>query len=63
MGEIDKARIRRDAQRTAAGRQTAAQSRTEQALLRYLGVEMYEASRPAQGTPDKPETEHSTGKE
>lgn len=54
MGDIDKARNQRDAQRTAAGRQTAAQARTDYAFLRYLGVELYEERRRAERAADKP---------
>ncbi|WP_406054708.1 hypothetical protein [Kribbella sp. NBC_00889] len=41
MKDIDKQRTQRDAQRNVAGRATIGSSRFEQAMLRYLGVELY----------------------
>ena len=41
MKNIDKVRTQRDAQRTVASRRTVGSSRFEQAVLRYLGVELH----------------------
>ncbi|MGW1344426.1 hypothetical protein ACWCOV_25530 [Kribbella sp. NPDC002412] len=44
MGDIDKARIQRDAQRAVAGRRTSGTA-PEQAILRHLSVELYKDRR------------------
>ena len=67
MGEIDNTRTQHDAMRSVAGRQIAGQSRAQDALLRYLGVSLYEARQhrrnKSQSTPDEPDTEQPTDKQ
>jgi hypothetical protein len=62
MGEIDDACTQHDAMRSMTGRQIAGQSRAQDALLRYLGVSLYEARHrrrnKSQSPPDEPDTGH-----
>jgi hypothetical protein len=60
MSDIDKTRSQRDAQRTVASRRTAGSSRPEQAVLRHLGVELYQERRRDESTAKAPDTEEET---
>jgi hypothetical protein len=60
MGDIDKARSQRDAQRTVASRRTIGSSRPEQAILRHLGVELYQERRRNENTAKAPDAEEAT---
>ncbi len=63
MGDIDKARAQRDALRKVTSRRTSRSPRAEQAIVRHLDVELYEARRRrAGGTPEDPDKEQTTGK-
>jgi len=60
MGDIDKARIQRDAQRTVASRRTTGSSWSEQAILRHLGVELYKERRRAESVAKSPDADEAT---
>ena len=54
MSNIEKARIQRDAQQTAATRPPKASPNSDQAILRHLAVELYRARQPKQAKTDSP---------
>ncbi len=60
MSDIDKARSQRDAQRTVTSRRTAASPWSEQAILRHLGIELYQERQRDETTAKAPDTEEAT---
>jgi hypothetical protein len=65
MSDIEKARAQRDAQRTVKNRRTTGLSRAEEAMVRYLGVDLYDARRDRHEheTTEEPDTEQTTEKQ
>ncbi|WP_406054177.1 hypothetical protein [Kribbella sp. NBC_00889] len=60
MKDIDKARTQRDAQLNVASRPTIGSSRFEQAVLRYLGVELYKQHHRRANATDEADAEQRT---
>jgi hypothetical protein len=60
MSDIDKARRQRDAQHTVASRRTTGSPRSEQAILRHFGVELYKERRRDESTAKSPDAEEAT---
>jgi hypothetical protein len=59
MDDIEKDRTQRDARRAVAGRRTVGSARSDHAILRHLGVELYRERHrsvsPADGRDDEAE--------
>ncbi len=55
MNDSERARIQRDARRTAAGRRIPSTSDPSQAIIRQLGVELYKERHRTEHAPDKPD--------
>lgn len=62
MSDLEKSRIQRDAQRTAASRATASSASSE-AIIRHLGVEMYKERRRTERSAGKPEDHEGPGEQ
>ncbi|WP_405064876.1 hypothetical protein OG558_23325 [Kribbella sp. NBC_01510] len=60
MSDLDKSRTQHDAQRTVASRRRTGSSRSEQAILRHLGVELYKESHRRNNTSGQPDAEDAT---